>query len=127
MTLASFLRSLGIFGLFVIAVLDGSPLPTFGGPDILTAILAARHAEPWYYYAAIATLGSVIGAYTLSRETGADFSEAEKEFIQDIAPYVFFAFRRYRWLVALDFFGVSRHDELMYGMLTTDDSGRIPA
>lgn len=76
MTLASFLRSLGIFGLFVIAVLDGSPLPTFGGPDILTAILAARHAEPWYYYAAIATLGSVIGAYLTYRAAhiaGADY------------------------------------------------------
>ncbi len=69
--------------------------------------------------------GSVIGAYTLSRETGPDFSDAEKELIQDIAPYVFFAFRRYRWLVALDFFGVIRHDELMYGMLITDDSGRV--
>ena len=49
------------------AILDSSPLPTFGGPDILTAILAARHVEPWYYYAIISTVGSVIGAYLTFR------------------------------------------------------------
>jgi membrane protein YqaA with SNARE-associated domain len=61
------LRHLGGLGLFAVAVVDASPLPTFGGPDILTAILAARHAEPWYYYAAVATLGSVVGAYLTYR------------------------------------------------------------
>ena len=53
--------------MFLIAVVDSSPLPTFGGPDILTAIFAARHVEPWYYYAAVATLGSVVGAYLTYR------------------------------------------------------------
>ena len=73
---ATVLRHLGALGLFVIAVVDGSPLPTFGGPDILTAILSARHAEPWYYYAAVATLGSVVGAYLTYRAAhmaGADY------------------------------------------------------
>jgi membrane protein YqaA with SNARE-associated domain len=59
----STLRHLGGLGLFLLAVLDSSPFPTFGGTDILTAILAARHREPWYYYAIIATAGSVLGAY----------------------------------------------------------------
>jgi membrane protein YqaA with SNARE-associated domain len=54
---------LGVFGLFLAAILDSSPFPTLGGLDILIAILAARHAEPWYYYAAVATAGSIIGAY----------------------------------------------------------------
>lgn len=53
--------------MFIVAVVDGSPLPTFGGPDILTAILSARHVEPWYYYAAVATVGSVLGAYLTYR------------------------------------------------------------
>ena len=73
---AAMLRHLGGLGLFAIAVVDASPLPTFGGPDILTAILAARHAEPWYYYAALATLGSVVGAYLTYRAAhlaGADY------------------------------------------------------
>jgi membrane protein YqaA with SNARE-associated domain len=70
------IRHLGGFGLLLLAVLDSSPLPTFGGPDILTAILAARHREPWYYYAALATTGSVIGAYftfRLARRAGSAY------------------------------------------------------
>src|ERR1017187_6903994 len=63
----SMLRHLGAFGLFSLAIVDSSPLPTFGGPDILTAILAATHRNPWYEYAAGATAGSVIGAYLTFR------------------------------------------------------------
>ncbi|HEY4843577.1 MAG TPA: VTT domain-containing protein [Terriglobales bacterium] len=63
----SMFRHLGAFGLFFLAILDSSPLPTFGGPDILTAILAAGHRNPWYEYAAVATAGSVIGAYLTFR------------------------------------------------------------
>ena len=63
----SMFRHLGALGLFFLAILDSSPLPTFGGPDILTAILAASHRNPWYEYAAVATAGSVIGAYLTFR------------------------------------------------------------
>jgi membrane protein YqaA with SNARE-associated domain len=62
--------------LFLLAIVDSSPIPTFGGLDILTAILAARHREPWYYYAAAATAGSVIGAYLtfrMARKAGLDY------------------------------------------------------
>lgn len=64
---ASIFRHLGALGLFFLAILDSSPLPTFGGPDILIAILAASHRNPWYEYAAVATVGSVIGAYLTFR------------------------------------------------------------
>src|SRR6202167_2241314 len=66
-SVSSVFRHLGAFGLFFLAILDSSPLPTFGGPDILTAILAASHRNPWYEYAAVATAGSVIGAYLTFR------------------------------------------------------------
>ena len=59
----SMFRHLGALGLFFLAILDSTPLPTFGGPDILIAILAGSHRNPWYEYAAVATAGSVIGAY----------------------------------------------------------------
>jgi len=62
-TFAATLRRLGALGLFFLAILDSSPLPTFGGPDILTAVLSASHRDPWYEYAAMATAGSVLGAY----------------------------------------------------------------
>ncbi len=73
---ASTLRHLGAAGLFFLAILDSSPLPTFGGPDILTAVLAAAHHPLWYEYAATATAGSVIGAFftfRLARRAGSAY------------------------------------------------------
>jgi membrane protein YqaA with SNARE-associated domain len=75
-SVSAMFRHLGALGLFSLAILDGSPLPTFGGPDILTAILAARHGNPWYEYTAVATAGSVIGAYLtfrVARRAGAAY------------------------------------------------------
>lgn len=66
-TVLSRFRHLGALGLFSLAVLDSSPAPTFGGPDILLAILVGTHLEPWYAYAAVAALGSTIGAYITFR------------------------------------------------------------
>jgi membrane protein YqaA with SNARE-associated domain len=61
------LRHLGGPGLFLLAIADSMPIPTFGGVDILLAILAARHVEPWWLYTILATSGSVIGAYITFR------------------------------------------------------------
>src|SRR5665213_277299 len=69
-------RHLGALGLFFLAILDSSPLPTFGGPDILVAILAASHRNPWYEYAAVATAGSLIGAwitFRIARKAGSAY------------------------------------------------------
>jgi len=73
-SVTSAFRHLGAFGLFLLAVLDSSPIPTFGGPDILIVILAGSHRNPWYEYAAVATAGSMIGAYLtfrIARKAGA--------------------------------------------------------
>jgi len=67
------LRHMGAFGLFALAIIDGSPIPTLGSLDLLTAILAARHREPWYFYALIATVGGLIGSfitYSIGRKAG---------------------------------------------------------
>ena len=66
-SLLTTLRHLGAAGLFFLAILDSSPIPTFGGPDILTAVLAASHRPLWWEYAAAATAGSVVGAYLTFR------------------------------------------------------------
>jgi len=77
--LAAF-RHLGALGLFFLAVLDGTPLPTFGGPDILIVILVVSHRNPWYEYTAAATIGSVIGAYLtfrLARQAGKAYVDSK--------------------------------------------------
>jgi len=74
----SVFRHLGALGLFFLAILDSSPLPTFGGPDILIVILVLTRRNPWYEYASVATLGSVIGAYItfrLARRAGQAYLE----------------------------------------------------
>jgi membrane protein YqaA with SNARE-associated domain len=46
--------------------------------DVLTIWLAARHREPWPYYAVMATLGAVIGGYityALARKGGKETME----------------------------------------------------
>src|SRR5579863_4664414 len=66
-TLITTLLHLGAAGLFGLAILDSSPIPSFAGPDILTAVLAASHRPFWYEYAASATAGSVLGAFLTFR------------------------------------------------------------
>jgi hypothetical protein len=64
------LRHLGGVGVFILAALDSSVLPTLGAVDALTIVLAARHPELWPYYAMCSTAGSVCGAsvaYRMSR------------------------------------------------------------
>jgi membrane protein YqaA with SNARE-associated domain len=58
----SMLGHLGGIGVFILATLDSSVLPTFGAVDALTIVLAARHPELWLYYAMCSTSGSVCGA-----------------------------------------------------------------
>lgn len=78
-TLAVF-RHLGALGLFSLAILDSTPLPTFGGPDILIVILVVTHRNPWYECAIAATAGSIIGAYItfrLARRAGRAYLDSK--------------------------------------------------
>ena len=67
------LRRLGGPGLVLLGIADNSVIPLTGSMDVLTIWLAARHREPWPYYALMATLGAVIGGYityALARKGG---------------------------------------------------------
>jgi membrane protein YqaA with SNARE-associated domain len=57
------LRRFGGPGLVLLGIADNSIIPLTGSMDVLTIWLAARHREPWPYYAFMATLGAVIGGY----------------------------------------------------------------
>ena len=71
-TLLTWLERLGGLGLVLLGVADNSMvLP--GSLDALTLLLSAHQRSWWPYYAAMATLGTVIGAYftyTLGRKGG---------------------------------------------------------
>jgi membrane protein YqaA with SNARE-associated domain len=58
---------LGGLGFIPLGLLDGSVIPLPGSMDVLTIILSARQHELWFYYALMATVGSVIGGYVTYR------------------------------------------------------------
>ena len=66
-------RRWGGGGLVMLGIADNSVVPLTGSMDVLTIWLAARHHEPWPYYALMATIGAVIGGYitySLARKGG---------------------------------------------------------
>jgi|SRR5947209_5054576 len=86
----------GAGGLFVLAVVDSSPFPTFSGPDILTVLLAASHRDLWWMYALVATAGSVLGAYLtfrLARKAGQAY--IDKKFKKGKVSKVLKIYRRW--------------------------------
>src|SRR6202795_5007099 len=67
------LRRMGGPGLVLLGIADNSVIPLTGSMDVLTIWLAARHREPWPYYALMATVGAVLGGYitySLARKGG---------------------------------------------------------
>jgi membrane protein YqaA with SNARE-associated domain len=78
MTVWQHLRRMGGPGLVVLGVADNSIIPLTGSMDVLTIWLAARHFHPWPFYAAMATIGAVIGGYityALARKGGKEAME----------------------------------------------------
>jgi membrane protein YqaA with SNARE-associated domain len=65
--------ALGGLGFIPLGLLDNSVIPLPGSMDILTIFLSARKQQLWFYYASMATIGSVIGGfvtYRLARKGG---------------------------------------------------------
>src|SRR6266851_6502862 len=97
------LRRLGGVGLVLLGVADNSVVPLTGSMDVLTIYLAARHREPWPYYALMATLGAVIGGYitySLARKGGKQ--AMERKLSKRRAKKVYETFERWGfWAVAV--------------------------
>ena len=72
-SVVSWLLHLGGVGLIPLGLLDSSVVPVPGSMDVATILLAARDKPLWFYYALMATAGSVLGAfltYRLARRGG---------------------------------------------------------
>ena len=97
------LRRLGGPGLVLLGIADNSVIPLTGSMDVLTIWLAARHQEPWPYYAVMATLGAVIGGYitySLARKGGK--RAMERKLSRKRAQKVYQTFERWGfWAVAV--------------------------
>jgi membrane protein YqaA with SNARE-associated domain len=97
------LRRLGGPGLVLLGIADNSVIPLTGSMDVLTIWLAARHQEPWPYYALMATLGAVLGGYitySLARKGGK--RAMERKLSKRRAVKVYQTFERWGfWAVAV--------------------------
>ena len=59
--------ALGGPGLILLGLIDSSVIPVPGSMDAMTIVLAAHQRTWWPYYAVMATVGSVVGAYLTYR------------------------------------------------------------
>jgi membrane protein YqaA with SNARE-associated domain len=70
---------LGGIGFIPLGVIDSSLIPIPGSMDILIIVLSARQQQLWFYFAIMATVGSVLGAFItfrLARKGGAKAMES---------------------------------------------------
>src|ERR1700727_3080551 len=96
MTVWRHLRGMGGTVLVLLGLADNSVVPLTGSMDVLTIWLAARHQEPWPYYALMATLGAVLGGYityALARKGGKE--AMERKLSKRKAARFFKAFERW--------------------------------
>jgi membrane protein YqaA with SNARE-associated domain len=71
--ITNWLLHLGGIGLIPLGLLDNSVIPLPGSMDVATILLSARDKYLWFYYAAMATIGSILGGfvtYRLARKGG---------------------------------------------------------
>jgi membrane protein YqaA with SNARE-associated domain len=75
------LRRIRSLGLLIVGIADNSVIPMPGSTDVLTIWLAATARSYWPFYAAMATLGALLGAsitYELARRGGKEALERRK-------------------------------------------------
>ncbi len=90
---------LGGIGLIPLGLLDNSVVPLPGSMDVATVLLAARDKHLWFYYAAMATVGSVIGGYLTYRIARKGGQEAlRKRFPKEKVQKVLKTFERWGFL-----------------------------
>lgn len=71
-------RKLGGFAFFPLGLADNSVVPLPGSMDAVLIVLAGANHELWWYYALMATAGSVVGGfvtYRIGREGGKESLE----------------------------------------------------
>lgn len=95
-TFMNWLHRLGGPGLILLALADNSFIPLPGSMDALTVILSASKRDLWWYYALMATVGSVIAGYLMYRLGSKGGRETiEKRFGKHRAEKAYTVFERY--------------------------------
>ncbi len=95
----NWLHRLGGAGLILLGIADSSLVPLPGSMDAFTILLSAHKPEWWPYYAAMATVGGVIGGYlTYSLAEKGGEETLEKKIGKERAQKVYDKFERHGFL-----------------------------
>jgi membrane protein YqaA with SNARE-associated domain len=96
LAIGAWLERLGGLGLILLGFADNSVVPLPGSMDALTVILSAHQKEWWPYYAAMATIGGVLGGY-VTYGLGLKSGEAalEKKLPKKKAERIYKLFNKY--------------------------------
>jgi len=81
-----------------------------------------RHGLQSYFFS---EAGAFLGYSGLTKKSSPGFSDEEIKLWDQVAPYVLHAFRKYRWLVNMEFFNRPSLDEMIFLALITDGKGRV--
>ncbi|HZE23596.1 MAG TPA: VTT domain-containing protein [Blattabacteriaceae bacterium] len=96
LSLGSWLERLGGVGLILLGLADNSVVPMPGSMDALTIVLSAHQKSWWPYYAVMATIGGIVGAYVtygLGFKSGEQ--ALEKKLPKKKAERIYKLFKRY--------------------------------
>jgi membrane protein YqaA with SNARE-associated domain len=96
LSLGSWLERLGGLGLIPLGLADNSVVPMPGSMDALTIVLSAHQKSLWPYYAIMATIGGIVGAYVtygLGFKSGEQ--ALEKRVSKKKAERIYKLFKRY--------------------------------
>jgi membrane protein DedA with SNARE-associated domain len=96
LSLGAWLERLGGLGLILLGLADNSVVPMPGSMDALTIVLSAHQKSLWPYYAIMATIGGIVGAYVtygLGYKSGEH--ALEKKVSRKKAEKIYKLFKRY--------------------------------
>jgi len=86
--------------------------------------------EPYGFKYSLQTMffdatGAPMCAYSYIRRSEPEVSEEERLLFDAVSPYIFYAFRKYKWLLDIDYFSSALEDELIFGVITVDFENKI--
>jgi membrane protein YqaA with SNARE-associated domain len=95
LSLGSWLERLGGLGLVLLGLADNSLVPMPGSMDALTIVLSAHQRTWWPYYAVMATIGGIVGAYVTYGLGFSGEQALEKKISKKKADRIYSLFKRY--------------------------------
>lgn len=81
-----------------------------------------RHGMQTYF---LSEAGVLLGFIGLIKKSSPGFTDEDIELWEQVAPYVMHAFRKYRWLVNMEFFNRPSLEEMVFSAFLTDMDGNI--